>query len=163
VSLSVILKDVICKSCIMKKSMFPGLHRQELARQSNSESHSMLPVCSVACDRTASRPSMRATAWSMSFGGSIPAFLRAMTFPVFGLFEVNMKQFMEWTPEKVVSENEAAQFLGVTKFCLRSWRTKKTGVPYVRVGRLCRYRVSDLQQFLDAHRVEPGGERISSK
>jgi hypothetical protein len=62
-----------------------------------------------------------------------------------------------------VSEVEAAEFLGVTKFCLRSWRTKKTGVPYVRVGRLCRYRISDLQQFLDAHRVEPRGEKVTPK
>jgi hypothetical protein len=65
--------------------------------------------------------------------------------------------------DSLVSEIKAAEFLGVTKFCLRSWRAKKIGVPYVHVGRLCRYRISDLQQFLDAHRVEPGCEGISSE
>jgi hypothetical protein len=74
-----------------------------------------------------------------------------------------MSGFDKSRPDSLVSEVEAAEILDVTKFCLRSWRTKKIGVPYVRVGRLCRYRVSDLQQFLDAHRVEPGGERVSSK
>jgi len=66
-------------------------------------------------------------------------------------------------PDSVVSEIEAANYLGCTKYCLRSWRTKKTGVPYLRVGRLCRYRVSDLQEFLMTNRVEPSGSKTSSK
>jgi hypothetical protein len=66
-----------------------------------------------------------------------------------------MKKLNESTPDAVVSEVEAAEFLGCTKYCLRSWRTKKIGVPYLRVGRLCRYKISDLQSFLNAHRVEP--------
>ena len=77
--------------------------------------------------------------------------------------EVIMTTSNALDPEALVSETEAAKFLGCTKFCLRSWRTKKIGVPYVRVGRLCRYRISDLQQFLDAHRVEPVGEKITPK
>lgn len=74
-----------------------------------------------------------------------------------------MKDFNGFTPDAVVSEDGAAEFLGCTKYCLRSWRTKKINVPYLRIGRLCRYRISDLQDFLTAHRVEPGGEKRSSK
>jgi hypothetical protein len=57
--------------------------------------------------------------------------------------------------DALVSEREAAKILGCTPYCLRAWRTKKIGVPHFRVGRLCRYRVSDLQDYLMRHRVEP--------
>jgi hypothetical protein len=58
-------------------------------------------------------------------------------------------------PNTLLSEREAAKVLGCTVFCLRAWRQKRVGVPHFRVGRLCRYRMSDLQTFLMEHRVEP--------
>ena len=57
-------------------------------------------------------------------------------------------------PDSNVSEIKAAEILGVTIFCLRRWRNRKINVPYCRVGRLVRYRVSDLTAFLAAHRIE---------
>jgi hypothetical protein len=57
--------------------------------------------------------------------------------------------------DRLVSEGEAAGILGCSIFCLRAWRRKRIGVPHFRVGRLCRYRMSDLQTFLMEHRVEP--------
>ncbi len=58
--------------------------------------------------------------------------------------------------DALVSEREAAKILGCTVSCLRAWRTRRIGVPHYRVGRLCRYRVSDLQEYLTQHRVDPG-------
>jgi hypothetical protein len=68
--------------------------------------------------------------------------------------EVIMTNLNILDPDSLVGEIKAAEFLGVTKFCLRSWRNRKINVPYCRVGRLVRYRVSDLTAFLAAHRIE---------
>jgi len=62
----------------------------------------------------------------------------------------------------LVSEREAAKILGCTTFCLRAWRSKGIGVPHFRVGRLCRYRVADLQTYLDQHRIDPAMENPTS-
>lgn len=63
--------------------------------------------------------------------------------------------FVSVDPNALLSERDASKVLGCTIFCLRAWRRKKVGVPHYRVGRLCRYRMSDLQTFLLEHRVEP--------
>jgi hypothetical protein len=55
--------------------------------------------------------------------------------------------------DALVSEREAAKFLGCTVFCLR-WRTKKLHLPWVSIGRLVKYRHSDLEALVLANRVE---------
>jgi hypothetical protein len=65
--------------------------------------------------------------------------------------------------EALVSEREAATILGCTVSCLRAWRTRGMGVPHYRVGRLCRYSVSDLHDYLKSHRVEPAATGTSAK
>jgi excisionase family DNA binding protein len=46
---------------------------------------------------------------------------------------------------------EAAAFLGVKKETLAIWRcTKRYNLPFVRVGRLIKYRKSDLIAFLES-------------
>ena len=57
-------------------------------------------------------------------------------------------------PERLVSEGRAAEILGCSVYAMRSWRGRKVGPPYVRVGRLVRYRLSDIQKFIEAGRVE---------
>lgn len=54
------------------------------------------------------------------------------------------------------TEAEAALVLGCTPSAMRKWRLLRTGPAYVRVGRLVRYRLVDLDAFIDANRVEPG-------
>jgi excisionase family DNA binding protein len=47
------------------------------------------------------------------------------------------------------NEAEASEFLGVKPTTLQIWRcTKRYPLPYVKVGRLVRYRQSDLDAFL---------------
>lgn len=44
----------------------------------------------------------------------------------------------------------AAQYLGVSKDTLSVWRcTRRYPIPFIKVGRLVKYRVSDLDAFLD--------------
>jgi hypothetical protein len=66
-------------------------------------------------------------------------------------------------PERLVSERKAAEFFGCSVYTFRAWRTRGVGVPYIRIGRLCRYRIADLQEFLMANRVEPSEEKTTAK
>lgn len=52
-----------------------------------------------------------------------------------------------------VTEAEAAEKLGVSAAALEKWRLRGTGPSFVRVGRRIRYRLVELDRFLDAHAV----------
>ena len=62
------------------------------------------------------------------------------------------------TSNPLRTENEAAQFLGVKPTTLQIWRcTKRYNLPYIKIGRLVRYRQSALEAFLVAGTV---GEEV---
>lgn len=51
---------------------------------------------------------------------------------------------------KLISRKEAADYLGVSKQTLAIWAcTKRHSLPYFRVGRLAKYRKSDLDVFIE--------------
>lgn len=54
-----------------------------------------------------------------------------------------------------VDEHEAAGILGLKVATLQKWRWEGTGPKFLKVGRLVRYRLSDLNEFLDGVTVEP--------
>jgi Helix-turn-helix domain len=63
--------------------------------------------------------------------------------------------------ERILNELEAAQFLGVTVHALRAWRwRKKDGPTYLKLGSCVRYRLRDLEAYLESHLVKstPGRE-----
>jgi len=52
-------------------------------------------------------------------------------------------------------EAEAAQFLGVSKGTLEVWAcTKRYDLPYVKVGRLVKYWLSDLHAFAQSRKIQ---------
>lgn len=56
--------------------------------------------------------------------------------------------------DPLLSEQQAADMLGVKPTTLQVWRsTKRYGLAYIKVGRLVRYRHSTLKAFLDAREV----------
>jgi len=58
------------------------------------------------------------------------------------------------TDNQLRTENEAAQILDLKPGTLQVWRsTKRYPLPYVKVGRLVRYRQSDLDDFLRGRTV----------
>ena len=59
----------------------------------------------------------------------------------------------ESCPEALVSERKAAERLGCSVYTLRAWRTRKTGLPWVRVGRLVRYELSAIRKFIEEGKV----------
>ncbi len=55
----------------------------------------------------------------------------------------------------LLSNDQAAEYIGVTPRTLEVWRcTKRHPIPYIKVGRLVKYRQSDLDAFLESRTVE---------
>lgn len=58
----------------------------------------------------------------------------------------------------LMTPKEVADYLGVSTETLNVWRcTKRYNLPYIKAGRLVRYRVEDLDQFV-ASRIEGGAQ-----
>ena len=59
------------------------------------------------------------------------------------------------TDDPLLSNSEAATVLGISDGTLEVWRsTKRYVIPYIKVGRLVKYRRSALDQFLEQRTVE---------
>jgi len=57
----------------------------------------------------------------------------------------------------LVDEQAAAEILQVKPHTLTNWRcTKRYHIPYIKVGRCVRYRISDLISFIEDNRVAHG-------
>ncbi len=54
-----------------------------------------------------------------------------------------------------VDEHEAARITGFTVKTMRKRRWERKPPTFLKVGRLIRYRLSDLQDFLDSCRITP--------
>lgn len=51
---------------------------------------------------------------------------------------------------ELLSRREAAKYLGVTEHTLAVWKcTKRYALPVVKVGRLVKYKKSDLDNFIN--------------
>lgn len=56
---------------------------------------------------------------------------------------------------RFLTSEQAADYLGVKPQTLAAWRClKRYSIPFVRVGRLVRYRVDDLDRWLSARTVK---------
>ena len=50
---------------------------------------------------------------------------------------------------QLLNRKQAADFLGVRESTLATWKcTRRYNLPSVKIGRLVKYRVSDLEQFI---------------
>jgi excisionase family DNA binding protein len=56
------------------------------------------------------------------------------------------------TPERLLSIPELAEYLGVPVATIYRWRYARDGPVGYRVGRHVRYRLSDIERWLDAQR-----------
>ena len=65
---------------------------------------------------------------------------------------------VEYIPRtaKALKEKEAAAYLGLSVKTLQAWRFYSKGPKYLKLsGRAIRYRVEDLDQFMEASTVNP--------
>lgn len=58
---------------------------------------------------------------------------------------------------QVIGEKQAARLLSVAVQTLRNWRFLKKPPRYIKIGRSVRYQLSDLQEFMQKHKIEPEG------
>jgi len=61
--------------------------------------------------------------------------------------------------ERKLTEQEAAQIVGVSVHCLRAWRWRKQGPKYFKLGSCVRYTLRDLNAYLESHLVDPEAKR----
>lgn len=53
-----------------------------------------------------------------------------------------------------ITPQEAADYIGAAVTTMAIWRcTKRYPLPYIKVGRLVRYRISDLDAFLNSRTI----------
>ncbi|MNS04543.1 Helix-turn-helix domain protein [compost metagenome] len=53
--------------------------------------------------------------------------------------------------ERILTPVEAAHYLGVSKQTLNVWRmTGRHKLPFIKIGRLVRYREADLRNFIES-------------
>ena len=55
----------------------------------------------------------------------------------------------------VLNDREAAAFLGLGVQSLRNARSHREGPPYIKMGWRVVYKVSDLEEYLNRHRIDP--------
>lgn len=61
--------------------------------------------------------------------------------------------------DHLLTTSEAANVLGLPPQTLVNWRcTGRYPLPYIRVGRLIRYRTADLNEWIETNRVVKGAE-----
>lgn len=55
----------------------------------------------------------------------------------------------------LLTRKQAAEYLGYTEATLAMWKcTKRYPLPYVKIGINIRYRLSDLNAFIEKHLIE---------
>jgi predicted DNA-binding transcriptional regulator AlpA len=63
----------------------------------------------------------------------------------------NLVTIVTGGPMEFVDEVRLAARLGVSRSTLQSWRYSGRGPRWIKLGRLIRYRVTDVNAFLDAN------------
>jgi len=58
--------------------------------------------------------------------------------------------------DKLLTQQEVATWTGMSIAWFEMSRFKRTGIPYVKIGRSVRYRVSDVQNWIDSHVIGTG-------
>jgi excisionase family DNA binding protein len=62
------------------------------------------------------------------------------------------------TLERLLTDKEAADALGVSKSTLQAWRcTGRVPLPFIKLGRAVRYRREDIAAFIEQHAAEHTG------
>ncbi len=62
---------------------------------------------------------------------------------------------MDFAQNGFVAEAEAAEFLGVAVQTLRNFRCQGRGPAYIKRGRMVRYAMQDLMDYMAAGRIDP--------
>jgi hypothetical protein len=61
---------------------------------------------------------------------------------------------MSQVQDRFVDDKEVAKITGRAVQTLRNDRFRGQGIPYSKIGRLCRYKISDVLEFCESKRIE---------
>jgi predicted DNA-binding transcriptional regulator AlpA len=56
-------------------------------------------------------------------------------------------------PNRLLPQREVADLTGMSTSWLEMCRHRKTGIPYIKLGRSVRYRAKDVMDWVEAHAV----------
>ena len=68
---------------------------------------------------------------------------------------MNTEHVLPRFDERVLSDIEVAERLGVSPFTVRAWRRKGHGPRFMKMGRAVRYRSEDVESFKEMALVDP--------
>jgi predicted DNA-binding transcriptional regulator AlpA len=68
-----------------------------------------------------------------------------------------MRQGFQEDSPRAMSETELARRISVSTAVLRKWRRERNGPRFVKLGRLIRYLIRDVDIWLEAHSVDGVG------
>lgn len=66
-----------------------------------------------------------------------------------------MKDYCKGQTASLLTTEQAANYLGLTRRALEAMRWRKIGPAFVKLGRLVRYRIADLDNYIEARVQEP--------
>jgi hypothetical protein len=67
------------------------------------------------------------------------------------------------TQDSLITPNDVAQLLGVTKGTLQVWRsTGRYNLPYIKIGKKVMYRLSSVLGFIDSRSMDHTGKKSTS-
>lgn len=55
--------------------------------------------------------------------------------------------------DRLLKQKEVAEWIGTSEAWMEQCRFRGIGIPYIKMGRACRYRASDVQHWIDEHIV----------
>ncbi len=53
-----------------------------------------------------------------------------------------------------LSEKDVARLIGISVSSLQKHRFKRSGIPYVKLGRTVRYSLADVYAYMDTHKIK---------
>lgn len=65
--------------------------------------------------------------------------------------------------KNLIPDTEVAPLLGVSVQTLRNWRSRGVGCPFIRLGSAVRYRMADVENWIEKNTVVPIGEERATK
>ncbi|MDU5571334.1 MAG: helix-turn-helix domain-containing protein [Peptoniphilus harei] len=65
-----------------------------------------------------------------------------------------MKNMSSFMTDKWISIDEASKYLGVNKDTLRNWIKKDCGIPAHKIGKLWKFKISELDEWIKSGESE---------